>query len=303
MNDKNNPESAQEPPCSNRGVKNLRRAVNLDWISGSFPLKHMRDTESVHLTFCYILGIKNPIIEVIKPRQGFMSAVKCQIGRFDIKDDAHSSYAGFVLTGKELAEYRTAGGEIEQLIKRLIDIDGRTSRLDIAIDIFNDDRASVTDLEQAYRSGNIKTRAKTSRLIEDMETHGKTLYIGSRHSETFFRGYDKAIESGNLDELWLRMELEIKEKSAVRLSQQISKIGLVDSARYWFEKYRFEALWYKEMLKEMKYIEPPQLEKKPTKARWWLENQVLPALRKLAENEPDTLAWFMETLGGEFGNL
>lgn len=246
------------------------------------------------------MGIRNDIVKVIKPRRGFSNAVKLQIGRLDLQETASDSYANFQFTGQDMKAFRDSGGESDCLLKRLLECGGHVSRIDVAIDLFDDPRATVSDLERDYRSGQIKTRAKSSRLIEDMKTGGKTLYLGSRQSSVFFRGYDKAIESGNLDALWIRLELEMKEKSAYRLCQQICKIGLADSARWWFEKFKFQSPWYLDMLDTMSVSKPPPSPKTETDYRLYLEGQVFPALRKLPELEPNTLDWFVEAVNKEF---
>lgn len=290
----------ENPLSSNRGVKQPKTVLNLDWLSATFPIRGVNESRFVHVWASEIMGIRNDIVKVATPRKGFRSAVQLQIGRLDLNDAAWDGYASFQFTGQELKAFRALGGESDGLLKRLLERGGHVSRIDVALDLFDDERATVSDLEQAYRDGQIKTRAKSSRLIEDMKTGGKTLYLGSRQSEVFFRGYDKAIESGNLDALWVRLELEVKEKSAHRLCQQICKIGLADSARWWFEKYKFQSPWYLDMLATMNLSEPPPSLKTETDYRLYLEGQVLPALRKLPELEPETIHWFLHAVNREF---
>lgn len=292
----------QNPLSSNRGVETLRKPYNItiDWLSATFPLRGLEDTKTIHQALIDILGIQNDVVDVITPRRGFMNAVQLQIGRLDLQPNGLDGFIGFQLTGSEMKEFRDKGGQEKQTLERLLARKGKPSRLDIAIDILDDPRASISDLESSYRTGEIKTKAKAARLIEDMLTGGKTLYIGSRQSQTFFRAYDKAIESGNLGELWTRLELEVKNKASKQLCEQIAKLGLRDSARWWFEKFRFNADWYRDMLRTMDINEPTPLDEPPTDKKRWLETQVLPALRKLSDSEPDTLAWFLQAVNAEF---
>lgn len=296
------PETESKPPCSNRGVHTPKINLSIDYLSLTFPTHGTDKSNLVHMTACQIMGLRNEIIEVIKPRKGFTAAVKLQIGRLDVNDSDHSPFAAFEFKGQDMQDFRRAGGKENEILKRLLENQGRASRVDLALDIKDDPRVSISELEASYRAGEIATRAKAARLVEDMATGGKTLYIGSRTSNSMVRFYDKAIQSGNLTELWMRMELEVKNQHAQRLISQIAGKGLQDSARFWFSKYKFKLDWYLEILESMHLTRPPSDERNEGDKLWWLRFQVLPALRKLPHNEPKTLKWFITQVNQEFGN-
>lgn len=94
--------------------------------------------------------------------------------------------------------------------------DFKFTRIDLALDV--KDRGLFDLIKMATSTGNLKTRWKSWRTVEERTTVtnellGRTIYFGSRKSEVMLRVYDKALEQG-LQEDWTRLELEIKGDSA-----------------------------------------------------------------------------------------
>jgi phage replication initiation protein len=108
---------------------------------------------------------------------------------------------------------------------------GKFSRLDLAVD----DRAGKLELEiirAAAEQGNIVSRYRSIRNdwrhdASTGELTGTTIYLGSRKSESFVRMYDKALELKAKGQKvvgpWVRVELEMHDKRAQVLAQQLSK--------------------------------------------------------------------------------
>lgn len=112
------------------------------------------------------------------------------------------------------------------LIRRVIDWDGKFTRLDIAFDDF-DGLLDIDEMHRKIKAGELVTRWRKVKRIDggkvgDDEKTGDTINIGSRSSESFLRIYDKKLETEargktveNIDN-WVRVEIELKgEKSDV----------------------------------------------------------------------------------------
>lgn len=89
------------------------------------------------------------------------------------------------------------------------------TRFDIALDDYSKSLWTWDDLIEAARAGNY-AGPQQYEVIEGGKRKGPkgtTVYFGSRRSETFYRFYDKSIESdGEIDSY--RMELELKRSKA-----------------------------------------------------------------------------------------
>lgn len=98
------------------------------------------------------------------------------------------------------------------------------TRIDLACDAKNVsfyDNAAIACALQNY-----KTRRKKRSEIKSHDTNnnkltGRTIYFGSRTSDTFLRIYDKALEEGAKED-WTRIELEIKGDNAKILASKIA---------------------------------------------------------------------------------
>lgn len=295
---------AKRPPDSNRGVKPQLTPLfttHLDWLAASFPIPQNAESGRVMEQFQRITGVTNHPLGIIPPRRGFDSAMQFDIGRLDVMI-REQSYAGFVLTGNDLAKIAASEGAPSDstLLRTLTQYGGKPSRMDIALNIF--DQAPITDLITAWNDGKIVTRAKSASTVTDLTTGGDTLYVGSRSSELMLRAYDKAIESGNLGALWTRLELEAKDKKAHSIAKTICKKG-IHSVGYWWRRFDFKIDWFDNAIKalgEMAEPEPIPRDIENDK-RWWLEHQVLPALEKVRVLDPDTWQWFMDQVNAMAG--
>lgn len=94
------------------------------------------------------------------------------------------------------------------------------TRVDIACDIKEKD--FFNQCYMACMTKNYKSKWKswtdlTKRATGSNSLQGRTIYFGSRTSETFLRIYDKALEQGE-EKDWTRVELEVKGKSAHNLA-------------------------------------------------------------------------------------
>jgi phage replication initiation protein len=96
-------------------------------------------------------------------------------------------------------------------------------RVDIALDTFKRE-TSHEDMLAAYRAGGFTTRGrppKCQQIIGEDPADGRTIYVGSRTSDKFLRGYEKGLQlarpgATHIDgvpvEDWYRVECEFKAK-------------------------------------------------------------------------------------------
>ena len=100
--------------------------------------------------------------------------------------------------------------------------DRHLTRLDVAFD----DHDNLIDLDRlwyALEEREYVSKSKWHR--EDDSDGGRTVYLGSCHSEMFFRIYDKAIERGYTGVHWVRLELQLRRDYAVNFVLDPSPIN------------------------------------------------------------------------------
>ena len=133
-----------------------------------------------------------------------------------------------------------SGGALKNLpadavttVRRCFQAGAKFTRLDVAVDDF--DRA--LDLEQMVdycRHGRCSSRSKEWAVteggaIKDGASTGRTLYVGNRTSDVFFRFYDKLAEQikegaipERLPDHWIRAEAELKGAAAINAGREIA---------------------------------------------------------------------------------
>lgn len=196
-----------------------------------------------------------------------------------------------VFDGSALAVGQGAQRWLWQDIKRF---EWRTSRVDVAVDIF-DSNISIEQLwrdcieEQAYK------RRRQSRLI--LSDNGDTINIGSRKSDKYIRIYDKAKEQ-HVERDWMRLELEVKYRTA-----HILPDGYEDLIRRSIATMRtmIDTLpmaldnGLAQIQSGHQPIESPAIKPRGSKEIWLME-QILPALRKVKIEEPELYKRFVDLL-------
>lgn len=134
---------------------------------------------------------------------------------------------------RQYEEYmcRIEGWHWYKLISFTLEIKGTFSRIDLALDIFDDSSPSVKVLQDYVKRGQLSTKSHkfieiNSGRILDGKLTGFTLYIGS--SPQLLRVYDKKQERmDNAGEVfnvekWVRWELELTGKKAMLVAFKIS---------------------------------------------------------------------------------
>lgn len=134
---------------------------------------------------------------------------------------------------RQYEEYmcRREGWHWYKLVAFILEIDGIFSRIDLALDIFDDSSPSVKVIQDYIKRGQLSTKSHkfveiNSGRILDGKLTGFTVYIGS--SPQILRIYDKKQERmDNAGEVfnvkkWVRWELELTGKKASLVALKIS---------------------------------------------------------------------------------
>lgn len=134
---------------------------------------------------------------------------------------------------RQYEEYMSSakGWHWQALIETIIYSEGKVTRIDLALDIYDSSSPSVKVLQDYVKRGQLSSKSHkfmeiNSGRILDGKLLGYSLYIGS--SPQILRIYDKKQERlDNNDEIvlvdkWIRWELEITENKAMQVAYQIS---------------------------------------------------------------------------------
>lgn len=152
--------------------------------------------------------------QTCKPRYGYQHGVLIRRGSLKLA----SAYWGgpngrsdihVVAVGDESPTVRSALCRIA----RQLGVELSVTRVDARQDVVESgffDRAAAVCTELAQRKG-----LKISQVGDWVRGQGRTLYIGSRSSETMARIYEKGFQMGG-DADWVRLELEFKPRTRKR---------------------------------------------------------------------------------------
>ena len=118
-----------------------------------------------------------------------------------------------------------------EFLTEILEIGGRITRLDVALDDFNE-LLDFSVIENKIKNGEVISLTRTRKVDERFEfskredfdnrgaSKGKTLYFGKRGSEFLLRLYDKKKEQENKKifvefDSWQRYEMELRKEKAI----------------------------------------------------------------------------------------
>lgn len=228
---------------------------------------------------------------------------------------------------RQYEEYmsRIEGWHWQEFISTILSLQGKVSRIDLALDIFDVYTPTVEKLQDYVKRGQLSTKSHkfmeiNSGRILDGKLLGFTLYIGS--APQILRIYDKKQERrDNANEVvnvekWVRWELEITQNKAMQVALQLANskplnqvIKGILSAHYSFKTQQKGIMDYhnKSKLPNMKWwdkfvgeVDKIQLkvvrEKMTLKTKKnWIENSTVKSLSMVFET-------FKGTYGENFAN-
>lgn len=260
--------------------------LRLDWFRYSAPTEYPLD-----LIVPHELSIDNDT--ELAPLPHYTKALALYpAGRIDFNEVNAKQGSLVTLGGKDLSDITEAGISPAYLVKYTAQRGWlRASRIDLAIDV-KGRVAHPLDVFDAWNTGNIKTHAKSCKAIDARkqrgETKGETVYIGSRTSDTFLRIYDKGAEQ-NSDELWTRIELELKGQQAKQAQKKMPAVGIAEvTASKLTDFVKVSGVsWWSSMLSCLPAateIMKGERKQKEASGDKWLMTQALPAVCKAIDS-------------------
>jgi DNA relaxase NicK len=205
-----------------------------------------------------------------------------------------------VSAGKALQSLRNDGKQDNDIIASLIDLNGKFTRLDLAVtQIADGDMVTLKDLQRWFKKKKIKSplAERGAKLISTLELDGnlypETFYIGdleTRGDKGLFRAYDKGLQLGAMRDLMIRLELEERgdnaHNSAKRIAQGAS-IGSIFKTRFDIDNKKFQQCLDSPSVDISRNEAIPKDESiSDNERRWkWLIEQVAPSLKKAIEQE------------------
>lgn len=202
-------------------VITVKTSSHLDWLSITLPSAQ---------NWRQFLALSN-VVSRGKGRHGYAhryedleTGTVIETGSMDITMGSH-----FTLSGGVLNEIRANKGlDDNGLVERIRLFDGKVSRIDMAIDVF-DAQFTPGHLAAAIRSGDAHIPARTWRFIDGHAEgiEGQTVDTGSSTSDRRFRFYDKRAEQRIKDgEAWVRLELQLRRLYATTALGACSEHGV-----------------------------------------------------------------------------
>ncbi|HKU51481.1 MAG TPA: replication initiation factor domain-containing protein, partial [Nitrospira sp.] len=212
--------------------------------------------------------------------------------------------------------------KVRTVLQWILSHDGHLTRLDCALD----DRVSTVllkTIKAAIEAGQCVTRADQMHTIASSSIHkgtpsGETLYLGSPHSQTLLRIYDKraelqAKERNDWEAYGIRWELQLKQERAQVCGQVLAYLEETDWLEFIIgvlrsyvdfrhtsreegdeDRYRAPLLgWWQELTdgfrKGRLVIEKD--EQSLPKVKRWVKQSVAPMLAVICAQHPDGQAW------------
>jgi DNA relaxase NicK len=213
-------------------------------------------------------------------------------------------------------------GKVRTVLQWILKQDGHLTRLDCALDD-RTSRVPLSTIKQALKAGQCVTRADRMQSISSRSIHtdtpsGETLYLGSPHSQTLLRIYDKRLELQSKErEDWqdygIRWELELKKDRAQVCGQVLSYLeeadwlefmvgvlrGYVDfraTTRDEEDEFRYRAplldwwLLLTDGFKKGRLVVEKEAQTLP-KVKRWVSQSVAPMLAVICAADPHGNAW------------
>lgn len=229
-------ENQFKPPLTDRGVQNTSGAINgeknilVDWLEFT-----IRDNVNPFILFTEYLHIDS--FDILTEKKGLY----CYDYTFswrDIKVFTNKEKPQFgihvLLSGKGCRDFESLGLDWIDFFKFLLDnFDIHFSRVDIAIDTFNDEYYTLDKLREYIKNGQVVSRFKSStefmqKKLSDSTIESETIWFGSRMSNIQIVFYNKLFEQRNNNyelndeykdkiKSWYRCETRFRNEQAMTL--------------------------------------------------------------------------------------
>lgn len=247
----------------------------IDWLSVSFA-----PTKDLSQILPEIEGFG--VVAEQNPRSHYDHTYKLECG--GLMSTSRSDKQGILidLSGQPLRYLRNAGWDMQQQADFALKARG-VSRIDFTVDkIDGDPSCTPQSLLDAFYAGNVKARLKPNREITNLREYGgQSVYFGAPSSDVQFRFYDKAAELEVKDKNWVRIELQVRGRTANAFAYDLATKGVYKAGNAWVRA-KFnpnEKCWLNACLSnpEMKITQVPR---KATSFENWIESSIKPAFKK-----------------------
>lgn len=202
--------------------KNPEVRFTVDWISATFT----KEGGWSFLNAVWLDKHTNPI--AVGAAKGYKEGYRFESGlTYSTHPDREDMGVHVVMSGSCLRWYWAQGVDWHRIMELIGVHGGRTSRVDLAIDVLNAGLTCDDLCEQKLRR--YKGRGRTPKFTTVRGGDGSwTVYVGSRTSEKFLRIYDKAKEQGDYDGDYVRIELETKGECGHAVGWNFAKASVDD---------------------------------------------------------------------------
>lgn len=245
----------------------------IDWLSCTFPHpEHWFDLEPLMLQLWGLNTARGAMA-----RHGYTVAISNDAGMVLQSSERPAMGTNLVCTGQSLSDASELLPDFLNRLQHVLLHAKTVSRLDVAIDV--KPGGMVRRLANLCKADMFTSHARKWYVIESA-AGGLTLYIGSRESERMLRIYDKSAEQGMCAGLWDRIELEVKDKAALRLARALATQDMQAIIKGWITDFCDfpDNGWKVAMAEGQSNYVPSQ--RKATDTREWLLNDVARVVAK-----------------------
>jgi phage replication initiation protein len=222
---------SQKPPYGNTGAENTYRnglRVLVDWVQATFP-------ENISLREVFeILGVDQGVF--IESQTGNLGYKKqLRFGHIAVLYDGNENMGiHLYMSGQGCREYENMKKNTwAELFAMILDVGGRFSRLDLAIDDFHG-YFTIRQLKMKLARAHVRSRFKSvteirKRRIADGEVLGDSVYVGSEQSLVRIVFYAKDLEREQKGYtcpedcvVWNRTEIRTRDERATKLADLLT---------------------------------------------------------------------------------
>jgi Replication initiation factor len=189
----------------------------IDWISSTFPVDAGKNFTTI--------GLIGQAVETARKyaKNGYTAGSVYSSGVIAMWSPNNAEMGVHVVfSGKALRGLQAQGIYPNEVLEAIAKYDGRVSRIDLAIDL-TDSGLTPKELGTPQQPGEHIGRALKHTLVSGHDGSW-TQYVGSRKSDKFLRIYDKAKEQRTPLLDIIRIEIEIKGKTAHAIGAKFARI-------------------------------------------------------------------------------
>lgn len=296
--------NVNELQCGITSTEPMEISANIDWISATYP--YTGDKKSIARV---LPDDHNGEHTIIRATMGYDTALQYKSGAMMLWHTKHPNMGIHVVYSAKAIASACENFGIEQWeIIDYLSIDGKITRLDVALDVANVP-IDIRQLHSDALSGKIKTRTKSIDYVESAKVgqeHGaRTLYLGSmKKRKKLLRIYDKGMQL-NLNNYLTRFELEthgqIAHNAALGLTQDIERMAQSISGMIKGYADMSQSVPSEVFTSDAIKIALPKYKKSDTAN--WLIDIVAKTLAKEVYSNPDVLKQFSERFIQEYGAI